>query len=600
MGVQKIFKSCIHRISVGVISLTLTISLAFPMAANAVESPTTSQSQETSNTSQNPTNAAASVSSTEATPDNTTDSSTQNMQSPAPTVTVTENPNSSTAVSTNNPNSTTINTSKTEASINNTVDSSVSSGDATASKNTTVGDITSGDVEALVTIVNMLQSSVNLHGNQPILFTHNVTGAVHGDLVIDPAVLASLGTTSGVYGDGSSANLSTHATINNSVNVNATSGNASALQNTTAGNVQTGSANSIVNVINLINSAINANQSFIGMINIHGNLNGNILVPQEFVDSVLQANTTDVGSNTDTITTTDNNATVTNTITTNAQSGSATATDNSTSGATNTGDANTKVTLLNLTSSHTTSKNALLVFVNVMGTWVGLILDAPPGSTSAALGSSGNNTARNTTNQTANSENNLHINNSINASSTSGNANGSQNTTVGNVQSGDANVGVNLVNILNSQISLSDWFGVLFINVFGTWHGNFGVQNAVNPNNPITPSTGNDGNSGLNFVPTGSQNYQTQSLTQYLTTYRTTTVQTTSTTMPTKEIIQIPTQTLGSSVERTDSKPRTVAHKNNIESQGFKIWWLPFVLLLLAALIGRYITTHRRKQHGEI
>jgi hypothetical protein len=40
-----------------------------------------------------------------------------------------------------------------------------------------------------------------------------------------------------------------------------------------------------------------------------------------------------------------------------------------------------------------------------------------------------------------------------------------------------------LVNVEDSTMSLSDWFGVLFINVFGTWNGSFGVNTAAG--NPI-------------------------------------------------------------------------------------------------------------------
>jgi hypothetical protein len=35
------------------------------------------------------------------------------------------------------------------------------------------------------------------------------------------------------------------------------------------------------------------------------------------------------------------------------------------------------------------------------------------------------------------------------------------------------------LNLENSQLNLSGWFGVLFINVFGNWFGNFGVYHPV-------------------------------------------------------------------------------------------------------------------------
>jgi hypothetical protein len=47
------------------------------------------------------------------------------------------------------------------------------------------------------------------------------------------------------------------------------------------------------------------------------------------------------------------------------------------------------------------------------------------------------------------------------------------------------------MNLSGSQLSLADWFGVLFINVLGTWHGSFGIdtpaggQASPAPQNPI-------------------------------------------------------------------------------------------------------------------
>src|SRR5581483_3509779 len=67
------------------------------------------------------------------------------------------------------------------------------------------------------------------------------------------------------------------------------------------------------------------------------------------------------------------------------------------------------------------------------------------------------------------------INNNINATATTGDATVADNIMGGNATSGNATVSVNLLNILNSDISLTGWFGVLFINVFGNWSGDFGV-----------------------------------------------------------------------------------------------------------------------------
>ena len=75
-----------------------------------------------------------------------------------------------------------------------------------------------------------------------------------------------------------------------------------------------------------------------------------------------------------------------------------------------------------------------------------------------------------------------------------GNATVSGNTTGGNAKSGNANTAVNIANLMNDQLNLSNWFGVLFINIFGNWMGSMGpfVQTPISSVSPAGP---------FNFVP---------------------------------------------------------------------------------------------------
>jgi hypothetical protein len=251
--------------------------------------------------------------------------------------------------------------------------------------------------------------------------------------------------------------------------------------------------------MNMINSMIGANQSFVGVVNINGNLQGNILVPQSFLDSLIASNapsstiavpTSTLNNLTASAATT---STITNKVSSDAQSGQAAVADNTASGSATTGDANTNVTVFNLTGSNVVAKNALLVFVNVLGKWVGVIMNAPAGATAAALG--GGISTVTTNNVTANAATNNQIANDITVAAKSGAATVVDNTNGGNAQSGNADTAVNLLNISNSNYNLSNWFGILFINVFGSWYGNFGAltpvsqQQATTPANiPATPS----------------------------------------------------------------------------------------------------------------
>jgi hypothetical protein len=141
-------------------------------------------------------------------------------------------------------------------------------------------------------------------------------------------------------------------------------------------------------------------------------------------------------------------------------------------------------------------------------------MDAPAGTTSAALGGGVNTNAIVANNSNITNTENYGINNNITANATSGNARASNDNNVGSVTSGNATTSVSLANLINSNFSLSNWFGVLFINVFGTWHGNFAVMKppvvaSVTSGSSLPGGMGGGGNifAGAKvfaFVPTGS------------------------------------------------------------------------------------------------
>jgi hypothetical protein len=117
-----------------------------------------------------------------------------------------------------------------------------------------------------------------------------------------------------------------------------------------------------------------------------------------------------------------------------------------------------------------------------MGKWVGVLYSAPKGSTAAAIGGGITNSTSIPASTDVEATTDQAINNNIKLAAVSGDATVTNNTTAGNATSGDAMAAANILNILNSTFSLADWFGVLFINVFGTWNGSFGINtSAGNP-----------------------------------------------------------------------------------------------------------------------
>jgi hypothetical protein len=192
--------------------------------------------------------------------------------------------------------------------------------------------------------------------------------------------------------------------------------------------------------------------------------------------------------------------TIVNNVKLAAQSGQAAVMDNTTAGNATTGNANTNVVIFNLSGHAVVASNSLLVFVNVLGKWVGVIVDAPVGATSAVIG---NGVTSNTVippNLSIVNNNNNQITNNINLNSLSGNATVAANTLAGNAVSGNATSSANIANISNSQFGLTGWFGVLFINVFGNWYGSFGINTSAG--DPVgTSSVGNSSTQVIKFIP---------------------------------------------------------------------------------------------------
>lgn len=410
------------------------------------------------------------------------------------------------------------------ATISNNTNSSAITGNALVNGNTAAGNATSGNAQVTSNNINLLQSASSLSNPNVLNFVSNVYGNVQGDLMIDPSQIAgqqAINTDQQVNNKLTINNVA-NGTINNNINLNAQSGNAGVTGNTSGGDATTGTANAVANVVNMINAATNANKSFIGTVNVYGNLDGDILLPPDMLNSLLASNapssTLDMSKveNSSLLANFTNNETINNNLTTTAATGNANVANNTSAGNATTGNANTNVTVLNLTGNDVVAKDALLVFVNVLGKWVGVIMNAP-NSTSAAL--AGGVTSQKT--QVSNSAvindvNNATINNNINVNSKSGDATVSDNTLAGNALTGNATSSVNLANIINSHLDLSDWFGVLFINVFGTWNGSFGVNTEAG-NKPVLGGMGGgaaataastDNVKVFKFVPTGTASYK--------------------------------------------------------------------------------------------
>lgn len=369
---------------------------------------------------------------------------------------------------------------------NNNLDSHAKTGDASVTKNTKAGGAATGNASAETTVINTVHSTIQGDTAGIAHFTADINGDVVGDIMLYPAIEGATTKTSTTVNSGSTVNNT--STLTNNIDLGATSGNALVNGNTEAGDATSGNANTVANVVNLINTIISANKSFVGTINIYGNLDGDILISPEFIPQLLGSNaSTSNDIDTSLSSSLNSNQQIINNIKLNAETGNANVANNTNAGSATTGEAETNLTVLNLTGREVNASNSLLVFVNVLGTWVGMIVDAP-GATAAALGS-GVIENKTVINGDSTVNDNASITNNITLTSNSGNADVTGNTTAGGAKTGNATASANIANISTTKFKLSDWFGVLFINVYGKWVGSFGVNTEAG--NRVTALGGN-------------------------------------------------------------------------------------------------------------
>lgn len=387
----------------------------------------------------------------------------------------------------------------TEVNITHTVESDATSGDALITHNTEAGNALSGDAEAVATIINSVNSNITADKNQKIAtFTKDIMGDVKGDIILYPMLLkAMLEQKANQSNSGALINSSSNLNLNNDINLNAKSGNATVDQNTSAGDATSGNAAAMANVVNILNSLIATQDSFIGTINIYGSLEGDILIAPDFIPQMLASNGSSDGPSTQL--STQDTTTIVNNISAVAESGAASVFGNTKAGSANSGDAESNVVIFNVTGRNIIAENSMLVFVNVLGKWVGMIVDAPAGATAAIIGNGVKDNQSLSPDLTVQAETKHGITNNISVTATSGDATVSNNTSAGNATSGDAYAFANVANLSNSSLSLSGWFGILFINITGDWFGSFQIDTPFGNKTPEAKAPKPSG--PIQFIP---------------------------------------------------------------------------------------------------
>ena len=327
-----------------------------------------------------------------------------------------------------NTNDLTVNA-KNGGNIVNNVDVSAASGNVDASRNTGVGNLASGDANAQVNIINLINSYIS-SGNS-FFGVLNIFDKFSGDILFPNGFLnglvasnssdpnAGLGAANTNTGAGSTnqagvtnannttVNNTSAYGLNNNLQTGANSGTVSADANTTAGSLASGNATTQNGLFNLANTSIFGDNAVLVIVNVLGHWVGKIMtVPGGTSQSALLTGNGQVAANT------------------------------------NTG----------------------------------------AGSTNQAGVSNTNNATLNQTNVGS-------ITNNVKTSAASGNASADRNTGVGDVTTGNAKAGTSVANLVNTGLNIKHWFGVLVINVFGDWFGSVNDDTAAG-NAPLTGGMG--------------------------------------------------------------------------------------------------------------
>lgn len=415
------------------------------------------------------------------------------------------------------------------ASVITNLDQATLTGENSASENTGGNStINTGDANTTGTVI----TGINSNFDGVMLSEFNVVDDHIGDIVLDFAASCIIGcggpgaAVSNTNNGSDSTNTgfittdtdntttqNNNGNLENNLDLFSNSGDNVTNDNTGGNNViNTGDANVAANVLSFVNNNI-AGNIVLGVVNIFGDLIGDIILPQSEVDKLFGNGAEYTAANTGNGTESTNNASIlatdeSNTFQVNdaniqnnlvmggTTGGNSTSANTGGNSSITTGNTTLDAQILNIANSNIVGGNWWLVIVNEAGKWVGKLLGSPDGSHMA--GSAGTefrveengeitavnsgNGADSTNNATVNSNtsntvvqnNDANIVNNVNLFANTGGNEASRNTG-GNshITTGDARVIANIINFVNNNITGGGKIMVTVVNVFGSWLGDF-------------------------------------------------------------------------------------------------------------------------------
>lgn len=400
-----------------------------------------------------------------------------------------------------------------------------SSGGNTLNNNDGTAQLSTGDVDLMVTLLNIL--NLNITGEE---FTHlivNIFGDLTGDVDLDK-IAQNIGMTDEQIEAISRNELTeqetnnylinnnNQAVVDNDVNVLGVSGNNDLSNNEDKTSVLTGRIKILVALINFINTNYVGTEWYFAMVNIFGSLQGDLVLPdpnQFLVDESAIANNTSENNGTDTniknedniSSQNENQVDINNNISVSGDTGSNTAYDNDDQVNQNTGGVNAVGQLTNWLNVNIFGNNWVLLVINVFGKWYGQILGFPqagnieapengmlmlaaggvngagPQVDQSSQSQNSNSKIEETNNWDVKNNNQAQVDNNLQVSGVSGGNSTNNNEDPVFVNTGWIDISANLLNIVNMNITGKNWMLVI-VNIFGDFIGDItfpGVKKAA-------------------------------------------------------------------------------------------------------------------------
>ncbi len=365
--------------------------------------------------------------------------------------------------------------------------SSISTGDAT-SKVDSSNTVNTNEVNSQV-ITQTINIFVDYNGDLNLSDPATFTGDLISQHPSDPQINVAM-TSANNYTYLNNVIVSTADTGNNQVN---TDGSAS---------ISTGAACSLVSLLNRVNLTVINSVVHIVTINVFGNLNGNIILPEDISPANSNpANCPSCGVSTNI----NNTAEVNNNIETNTNTGgnSLTSNDATASSTLTTGNAGSAVNELNLVNTNIYGVDFGGVYITILGNWNGNFLgwnglNAQNGGNSLVLTDLSSNQTATAYDSGATVNNYAVVNNNITSNANSGG--NTINSGSGSIHTGNAFSAVSLINLVNTNI-INSWGFFGFINIFTNWKGNIGGLSEF-----VTPTPTKQDNSIATDVSTATNN----------------------------------------------------------------------------------------------